>query len=643
MLQGEFRSSHALTCRPGGRSLTNRLHFVPAVLPGLAAVLWQHCAGYGNIKNIVSEGTVFRLSLKPFWKYLRPYRGYCILGPLTKLTEAVLELYLPLIMARVIDRGVAGGDTGYVLKMGGVMLGIVTVGLLCALVCQYVASVTSQGFGTKLRGAVFRKISSFSHAELDRFGAPSLVNRLTGDINQLQYAVAMLIRLVVRAPFLCIGGVIMALTIDWRLSLVILVAIPLFVVVIVLVMRKTVPLFRTVQGRLDRLTRVLRENLSGVRVIRAFARTEQEAARFDAATDEHTDAALRVGRLAAVLNPGTQLIMNLAILAIVWFGGVRVEAGGMTTGEIIAFINYVNQILLALLVVSNLVGTFTKAYASAGRVLEVLDTVPSVRSPEGVPSAPAAFSAEGGMAAPAVEFSHVDFSYGGERVLSDISFAIPRGATVGIIGGTGAGKSTLISLLLRFYDVEGGCVRVDGRDVRDYPLDDLRHRIGLVPQQAELFSGTIAENIRWGNPDATDDEVMAAAKMAQADDFIRARDDGYDAVVERGGANLSGGQKQRLTIARALVRRPSILVLDDASSALDYATDAALRRAIRAGARGMTVFTVSQRISAVRQADVILLLDDGVLAGIGTHDELLAGCEAYREICASQEKGGETA
>ncbi len=577
------------------------------------------------------------MSLKPFGQYLKPYRTYCIIGPLAKLAEAVLELYLPLIMAQVIDKGVTGKDPGYVLKMGGVMLGVVTVGLLCALVCQYVASITSQGFGTRLRSAVFRKISSFSHAELDRFGAPSLVNRVTGDINQLQYAVAMLIRLVVRAPFLCVGGVVMALVIDWRLSLVILAAIPLFVLVIVLVMRRTVPLYRTVQGRLDRLTRVLRENLAGVRVIRAFARTKKEEERFDTATDGHTESAIRVGRIAAVLNPGTQLIMNLAILAIVWFGGIRVEVGGMTTGEIIAFINYVNQILLALLVVSNLVGSFTKAYASAGRVLEVLEVTPSVCSPE----KPAVPPAEG--EAPAVEFSHVNFSYGGEQVLSDVSFTVPRGATVGIIGGTGAGKSTLISLLLRFYDVQDGSVRVDGLDVREYPLDALRGKIGLVPQQAELFSGTVAENIRWGNPDATDEEVIAAAKAAQADAFICAREDGYGALVERGGANLSGGQKQRLTIARALVRRPSILILDDASSALDYATDAALRRAIRTYAAGVTVFTVSQRISAVRHADLILLLDDGVLAGAGTHEELLAGCAAYREICASQEKGGASA
>ncbi len=574
------------------------------------------------------------MSLKPFGPFLKPYRVYCILGPAAKLAEAVLELYLPLLMAKVIDDGIAKGDTGYILKMGGVMLGIVTVGLLCALVCQYVASVTSQGFGTGLRHAVFRRITSLSHAELDAFGTPSLINRVTSDVNQLQYAVAMLIRLVIRAPFLCVGGIVMAMTIDLRLSLVIIVAIPLFVLIITLVMRKTVPLYRTVQGRLDKLTRVLRENLSGVRVIRAFARTDKEQKRFGGATEEHTAASIRVGKLAALLNPGTQLIMNLAILAIVWFGGLRVEAGGMTTGEIIAFINYVNQILLALLVVANLVGTFTKAYASAGRVLEVLGAEPSIREEEGGET-------EGVPGTPVVEFRHVDFSYGGDRVLTDISFSAPRGAMVGILGGTGSGKSTLMHLLMRFYDVEAGAVLVEGRDVREYAPDALRHKVGLVPQKAELFSGTIADNIRWGDPQADDQAVRDAAVMAQADEFIRRQKDGYQSLVERGGTNLSGGQKQRLTIARALVRRPAILVLDDSSSALDYATDAALRRAIREGTEGMTVFMVSQRVSAVKQADLILMLDDGELAGAGSHEELLATCEAYREICESQEKGGD--
>ncbi len=574
------------------------------------------------------------MSIGKFGKYLKPYRVQCTLGPFFKLVEAVLELYLPLLMAQVIDKGALTGDSGYVIRMGGVMLGIVTVGLCCALICQYMASVTSQGFGTELRNAMFSHISRLSQREVDRFGTPSLINRVTGDVNQLQYAVAMLIRLVIRAPFLCIGGIIMALSIDWRLSLVIIAAVPLFVLVIILVMRKTIPLHRTVQGRLDKLTRILRENLSGVRVIRAFARTGEERRRFADSTADHTAAAIRVGRLSALLNPVTQLIMNAAILAIVWFGGVRVEAGGMTTGEIIAFINYVNQILLALIVVANLVVTFTKAYASAGRVLEVLDTQPSVFGGESSP--------DRDPAAPAVEYRNVSFSYGaGDEELSNISFAVDKGAVVGIIGGTGAGKSTLMNLLMRFYDVTGGEVLVEGIDVRQYPLEELRDMVGLVPQQVELFSGTIADNIRWGKEDADDAEVKEAARMAQAAEFIEQKKDGYDTAVERGGTNLSGGQKQRIAIARALVRRPAILVLDDASSALDYATDAALRRAIRTGTKGMTVFMVSQRVSAVKDANLILVLDDGRLAGAGRHEELLANCEVYQEICRSQERGEE--
>lgn len=576
------------------------------------------------------------MQLKKLVVFLKPYTRHCIWGPLFKLAEAVLELYLPLVMAQLIDRGVLHRDTGYTLRMGAVMLGIVAVGLLCALVCQYVASITSQGFGTDLRNAVFRRITTLSHAELDAFGTPSLINRVTSDVNQLQYAVAMLIRLVIRAPFLCIGGIVMAVAIDWKLALVIVVAIPPLVLVITLVMRVTVPLHRAVQARLDRLTRIVRENLSGVRVIRAFARTGEERRRFAQAADEHTATAVRVGRLSALLNPATQLIMNLAILAIVWFGGIRVEAGGMTTGEIIAFINYVNQILLALTVVANLVVTYTRAYASAGRVLEVLDAVPSVAAPSetqrGQPD----------TSTPAVEFRHVGFSYGGgDRELEDISFTVPRGATVGIIGGTGSGKSTLMSLLLRFYDVVEGSVLVDGVDVRRWMPDDLRRKIGLVPQQVELFSGTVAENIRWGDAGADDAAVREAARIAQAAEFIERMPEGYASPVERGGANLSGGQRQRLAIARALVRRPDILILDDASSALDYATDAALRRALRTSAEDCTVFMISQRVSAVEQADLILVMDDGRLAGAGAHGELLERCEVYREICRSQRQDGE--
>lgn len=575
-------------------------------------------------------------SVKRLLPYLRPYRNHCLAGPVFKLIEAILELYLPLIMARVIDQGVATGDSAYILRMGGVMLGVVTVGLLCALVCQYVASVASQGFGTEVRNALFIHIQSLSHREMDQWGTPSLINRVTNDVNQLQYAVAMLIRLVVRAPFLCIGGIVMAMTIDLPLSLVVIIAIPLFVAVITLVMRKTIPLQRGVQRQLDRLTLVLRENLSGIRVIRAFSRTKREEERFGEAVEEHTKAAIRVGKLSALLSPATQLIMNLAILAIVWFGDLRVEAGGMTTGEIIAFINYVNQILLALMVVANLVITFTKAYASAGRVAEVLDTASSL--PQKAEEKPVRLD----LTAPEVEFRQVSFSYNeGEEELSDISFQILPGQMVGIIGGTGSGKSTLLHLIERFYDVSQGQVLVEGRDVRDWPLAQLRQRIGVVPQKTELFTGTIADNLRWGNRDASEEDLLYATRLAQAAEFIERLPQGLDSPVERGGANLSGGQRQRLAIARALVRKPRILILDDSSSALDYATDAALRRALRDECGGMTVLVVSQRVSAVESADLILVLDDGVLAGAGTHEELLRSCATYQEINRVQDPHAE--
>lgn len=564
-------------------------------------------------------------SIKRLLPFLKPYRKHCIAGPVFKLIEAILELYLPLIMARVIDQGVATGDSGYILRMGGIMLGVVTVGLLCALVCQYVASIASQGFGTEVRNALFSHIQSLSHREMDRLGTPSLINRVTNDVNQLQYAVAMLIRLVVRAPFLCIGGIVMAMSIDLPLSLVIIIAVPLFVVVITLVMRKTIPLQQKVQTRLDRLILVLRENLSGIRVIRAFSRTRREEERFGDAVDEHTRAAIRVGKLSALLSPATQLIMNLAILAIVWFGGVRVEAGGMTTGEIIAFINYVNQILLALMVVANLVITFTKAYASAGRVAEVLDTESSLVQRSGTVAATE-------PSVPEIEFRQVSFSYGGGEQLSGISFRIYPGQMVGIIGGTGSGKSTVLHLIEHFYDATQGEVLVEGRDVREWDPKELRRRIGLVPQKTELFTGTIADNLRWGNPQASDEQLLRAAHLAQAAEFIERLPDGLASPVERGGANLSGGQRQRLAIARALVRDPQILMLDDASSALDYATDAALRRALRDECQHMTLVVVSQRVSAVESADLILVLDEGTLAGVGTHDELLKTCETYREI-----------
>lgn len=573
-------------------------------------------------------------------KYLKPYTKHCIIAPFFKFIEAVLELYLPLIMAKVIDKGILKGDVGYVLSMGGFMFAIITVGLICSLICQYVASVTSQGYGTLLRDAVFKHINRLSHSQIDRFGIPSLVNRVTGDIQQLQYAVAMLLRLVVRAPFLCIGGIIMAASIDLWLSVVVLVAIPIFILIIVLVMKSTIRLHNIVQKRLDKLALILRENLSGVRVIRAFARIAGENKRFSSAAQEHAVFSLKTGLISSLLSPATHIIMNFAIIAIVWFGGVRIQIGEMTTGGVIAFINYVNMILLALIVVSNLVITFTKAYASALRVDQVLGASPDVQSAEnhGVTTTEST----------AVEFSHVFFSYNskqaGQDNLHDINVKIPKGWIVGIIGGTGSGKSTLINLLMRFYDVREGKTLINGIDIRDYNINQLRATIGVVPQKTELFTGTVADNIRWGKQDATDEEVRSAAKAAQASEFIERMADQYNTKIERDGTNLSGGQRQRLAIARALVRKPEILILDDSSSALDYATDAALRRSLRSyihesnGER--TVFLVSQRVSTVQNADLILVMDDGRLVGTGVHEELLESCEVYREICSSQIDGG---
>lgn len=568
------------------------------------------------------------------WKlklYLSRYKKQAIIGPLFKFTEAVLELFVPLVMARIIDIGVANRDISYVLKMGGLLLLLGAVGLGCALICQYSASIASQGVGTALRNDVYHQVNSFSHAEIDRFGTHSLVTRLTNDINQLQVAVAMLIRLVVRAPFLAIGAVVMAFTIDIKLSLILLITLPLIVLVLWLIMSKSVPFFKVMQKKLDRISLITRENLEGARVIRAFSKQDTEKARFAEASDDLAGTAVGVGRLSALLNPLTYTIMNIGIVAVIWFGGGQVNGGNLTQGEIIAFVNYMTQILLALVVVANLVVTFTKASASAARVNEVLETTSSVVSEN-----QAAIS--GKADASQISFQDVEFSYPGAEApsLQGVTVDIEQGETIGIIGGTGSGKSTLVSLIPRFYDITGGQLRIDGVDVKEYPLSQLRQKIGLVPQKAAVVSGTIAENLRWGKEAATDEELIAALKTAQAWDFVSALPDGLETYIEQGGKNVSGGQKQRLTIARALVGNPEVLILDDSSSALDFATDAALRKALRKNTAGMTVLIVSQRAGSIRHADKIIVLDDGEVAGIGTHDELFQCCNVYREICLSQ-------
>lgn len=564
-------------------------------------------------------------------RFLSPFKKQVILGPAFKLAEAIFELILPLLMMNVIDIGIKNGDTPYILKTIVYMLVISAVGYICALVCQYYASVAAQGVGTNMRSALFGHIQRFSYQQLDRFGTPSLINRVTNDVNQLQWAVAMLIRLVIRAPFLCIGGFVMAVLIDFRLSMILLGVIALFTLVLYLVMNRSVPLFKKVQKRLDALALILRENLSGVRVIRAFARVPDESRRFEAANHAHAHDAVRVNLVAAIVNPVTTLIMNLGILLLIWFGGVQVQAGNLTQGEIIALINYVVDILAAMIVVANLVVTFTKAAASAARVNEVLDTPPAITD------APQAAGVKTDPHSPALAFDDVSFRYPGdsEDALSHISFTLARGQTMGVIGGTGSGKSTLLNLIPRFYDVTSGAVCVAGADVRDYPQTALRKAIGIVPQHARLFSGTIAQNLRWGDPDADDAALLRALETAQAQ-FVAQLPQGLDTPVSQGGVNFSGGQKQRLSIARALAGSPSLLLLDDAASALDYRTDAQLRKALR-NLEDTTVVIVSQRASAIAHADQILVLDDGQAAGLGTHEQLLASCTLYQEICHSQQ------
>lgn len=562
-------------------------------------------------------------------RFLKDYKVHLVAGPLCKLIEAVFELIVPLVMASIIDVGVMNKDTDYIFRMGGLMALLGAVGLCSALVCQKIASIVSQGFGTKLRSALFCHINTLSFQELDKIGTPSLITRMTNDINQLQAAVAMLIRLVIRAPFLVIGAMVMSFTVNAKLALIFVAAAPVIALVLYLVMSRSVPFFKQIQKKLDRISLISRENLSGNRVIRAFGKQKQDEQRFYEAADDLTKTAVRVGRLSALLNPATYVVTNLAIAAVVWFGAGLVNTGEMMPGEIIALVNYMTQILLAMIVVANLVVLFTKASASAARINEVFETAPSVR--QGAQAAPAIKKG-----APKIAFEQVSFGYGGEAVLCNINLTVEKGETLGVIGITGSGKSTLVNLIPRFYDATEGRVLVDGTDVREYPFDTLRKQIGVVLQNAVLFSGTIDENMRWGKQDATREEIDRALKIAQAYPFVQELPYKGDTLVTQGGKNLSGGQKQRLTIARALVPSPEILILDDSASALDFATDAALRRAIKEGTRDMTVIIVSQRVATVRGADRIAVLDEGKLVGLSTHDELVRTCPPYREICLSQ-------
>lgn len=567
---------------------------------------------------------MFRLA-----RYLKEFKLNVTIGPICKFTEAVFELIVPLVMAEIIDVGIKNGDTGYIWNHGIILVVLAVCGLTFALICQYMASVASQGVGTRLRDDLYKHINTLSYKELDKLGTAALVTRISNDVNQVQTAVAMLIRLVVRAPFLVVGATVMAFTISARLSLIFLGAMAAIVFIMYPIMHVTVKLFKQQQKSLDGISRITRENLSGVRVVRAFSRQAHETERFEETAEEYRKFAVKAGRINALLNPAIFVAVNLAYLLIVWLGGGFVDAGidGMTQGKVIALVNYMTQISLALVVVANLVTIFTKAAASAARINEIFDMKPSIVGAETSP--------EQDENAPAIEFDNVSFSYiGGENSLEKISFSLGKGETLGIIGGTGSGKTTLVNLICRFYDCDSGAVKINGANVRDFPTKELRRLVGIVPQKTELLSGTLRDNMTLGRTDVSDERIQKALETAQAKDFTDNLDGGLDARILQGGKNLSGGQKQRLTIARAVAQDPEILILDDSSSALDYATDANLRKALRT--LPTTCVIVSQRANSIRHADKIIVLDDGEAVGIGTHAHLLKSCEVYREICLTQ-------
>ena len=565
--------------------------------------------------------------MKDLIKYLRYYIKESILAPLFKMLEASFELFVPLVMAAIIDTGIKNSDKPYIFKMGMVLVGLAIVGFISALTAQYFAAKAAVGFGKELRGDLYRHINTLSYSEIDKIGTSTLITRLTADVNQMQTAVNLFLRLFLRSPFIVIGAVVMAFTVDPKTAIIFAVSIPLLAVVVFGIMFYSVPIYKKVQNRLDSVMRMTRENLSGVRVIRAFNHEQREIEDFDKCSEELKDMQLYGGKISAYLNPITYVIVNLSIVLIIYVGGLRVDTGRLTQGEVISLINYMSQVLVELIKLSNLIINLTKSVACGNRINDVFKIKPSINDGSGIKT-------ENDTA---VEFDHVSATYAGsnEKSLDSLTLNVPRGSTVGIIGATGSGKTTLINLIPRFYDVSGGSLKVNGTDVRNYNVDELRKLVGVVPQKAALVSGTVRDNIKWGKPDATDEEINAALKTAQALDFVDEKD-GLDSKILQGGKNLSGGQIQRLTIARALVRNPEILILDNSSSALDFATDAALRRAIKSDTDNMTVFIVSQRFSTIKNADMIIVLDDGRVCGIGKHDELFESCEEYRDICESQ-------
>lgn len=572
------------------------------------------------------------------------FRRYMVIGPACKLIEVIFDLLTPLVIAQMIDKGIGARDVNAVVHYGMVLAAMAVIGISFTLVCQKMAALTSQGMGTDIRGALYEHINKLSYAELDRFGTPSLITRITNDVNQVQLAVALGVRMLIRWPFLAVGSMVAALAIDLKLGMIFLICTPAIGLVFWFVMARCIPYYKQLQAKLDRIALICREGLSGARVVRAFVREDHERERFAQAADDQAHTAIAVGKLSSILNPVTFLVMNLGVCAILWVGGIQVNMGELTQGQVMAFVNYMTQTLTSIVYVANLVVVFTKASASASRINEVLNCVPSITD-EG--NQPVALPKPGNIApVPALSLSHASFSFGAgaANVVSDVTLELPLGKTLGIIGGTGSGKSTLVSLIPRLYDASTGSVSVMGADVRTWPLDQLRRVVATVPQRASLVSGTIRSNLTWRDESATDEELWAALDMAQASEFVRSKSQGLDAPVEAGGKNFSGGQRQRLTIARALVGSPQVLIMDDSASALDFKTDAALRHAIRErnvrgaaeGGLPLTTVIVSQRVSTVRDADMICVLDHGSVAGLGTHDELYASCQLYREICQSQ-------
>ncbi len=566
--------------------------------------------------------------------YLRDYKKECVLAPLFKLLEASFELIVPLVMAAIIDKGIAVSDRPYIFRMGGVLVLLALIGLTCSITAQFFAAKAAVGFSTKLRYALFSHIESLSFSEMDTIGTSTLITRMTSDINQVQSGVNMVLRLFLRSPFIVFGAMIMAFTVNVKAALVFVVTIPLLSVVVFSVMAASIPLFKKVQNGLDQVLGHTRENLEGARVIRAFNKEEQEQKEFYESNGFLTNMQMIVGRISTLMNPLTYIIINCAILAVIWIGGKQVYGGIITQGEVVALVNYMSQILVELVKLANLIVNINKSIACGNRIQEVFEIQTSIES--GSKDTDAAVEKD----VPAVEFSHVSMSYAGsaEESLTDIDFTVKKGQTIGIIGGTGSGKSSVVNLIPRFYDVSKGCVRVDGRDVKNYDLVTLRDKIGVVMQKSVLFQGTIEENLRWGNPDATEEELWKAIEVAQATDVVEGKEGKLSYMVEQGGRNLSGGQKQRLTIARAVVKDPDILILDDSASALDFATDAKLRSALRNLQGNKTIFIVSQRTSSIQFADQIIVMDDGQAVGIGTHEQLLENCEIYREIYESQFK-----